>query len=90
MLPAGSLDAEEPHPHYFTHTGSENLKNSTKELLILKKQNIYKPALSVTTKGKVKVKVTRVQALRLCTGRTAHRGSRGIALPFLDHGTERG
>ena len=38
---------------------------------------------------KVKVKVTLVQALRLCTGRTAHRGSRGIALLFLDHGTRR-
>jgi len=34
--------------------------------------------------GKVKVKVTLVQALRLCTGRTAHRGSRGIALLFHD------
>ena len=33
---------------------------------------------------------TLIQALRLCTGRTAHRGSRGIALPFLDHGTRRG
>jgi hypothetical protein len=33
---------------------------------------------------------TVVQALRLCTGRTAHRGSRGIALPFHDHGTRRG
>jgi len=32
---------------------------------------------------------TLVQALRLCTGRTAHRGSRGIALPFHDHGTRR-
>ena len=32
-------------------------------------------------------KVTIVQALRLCTGRTAHRGSRGIALPFHDHDT---
>ena len=31
-----------------------------------------------------------VQALRLCTGRTAHRGSRGIALLFLDNGTRRG
>jgi hypothetical protein len=31
-----------------------------------------------------------VQALRLCTGRTAYRGSRGIALPFHDHGTRRG
>ena len=33
----------------------------------------------------VKVKVTLVQALRLCTGRTAHRGSGAIALPFYDH-----
>ena len=40
--------------------------------------------------GKVKVKVTLVQALRLCTGRTAHTGSRGIALPFHDHGSRRG
>jgi len=38
----------------------------------------------------VKVKYTLVQALRLCTGRTAHRGSRGIALLFHDHGTRRG
>jgi hypothetical protein len=30
--------------------------------------------------GQVNVKCTLVQALRLCTGRTAHRGSRGIAL----------
>ena len=35
------------------------------------------------------VKCTLVQALRLCTGRTAHRGSRGIALLFLDHGNRR-
>jgi len=41
-------------------------------------------------KVKVKVKDTPVQALRLCTGCTAHRGSRGIALPFHDHGTRRG
>ena len=38
----------------------------------------------------VKVKYTLVQALRLCTGRTAHRWSRGIALLFHDHGTRRG
>jgi hypothetical protein len=37
-----------------------------------------------------KVKWTVVHALRLCTGRTAHRGSRGIALIFHDHGTKRG
>jgi len=38
----------------------------------------------------VKVKCILVQALRLCTDRTAHRGSRGIALLFLDYGTRRG
>ena len=43
--------------------------------------NVYK---------KVKVKYTLAQALRLCTGRTAHRGSSGIALLFLDHSTRRG
>ena len=37
-----------------------------------------------------KVKCTLVQALRLCTGRTVHRGSRGIALLFHDIGTRRG
>ena len=41
-------------------------------------------------KVKKKVKVTLVQTLGLCTGSTAHRGSRGIALLFLDHGTRRG
>jgi len=38
----------------------------------------------------LKKKCTLVQALRLCTGRTAHRGSRGLALLFLDHGTRKG
>ena len=37
-----------------------------------------------------KLKCTLAQELRLCTGRTAHGGSRGIALLFLDHGTRRG
>ena len=41
-------------------------------------------------RGKKKVKCTLVQALRLCTGRMAHRRSRGIALLFLDHGTRTG
>ena len=45
---------------------------------------------SVTGICKKKVKVTLVQALRLCTDRTAHKGSRGTALPFHDHGTRRG
>jgi len=39
---------------------------------------------------KVKVKCTLVQALRFCKGCMAHRGSRGIALLFLDHGTRKG
>ena len=43
--------------------------------------------LSVSGK---KVKCALVQALRLCTGSTNHRGSRVIALLFLDHGTRRG
>jgi len=37
-----------------------------------------------------KVKGTLVQALRLCTGRTAHRGNKVINLLFLDHGIRRG
>jgi len=37
-----------------------------------------------------KVKCTLVQALRLCTGCSAHTGSTGIALFFLDHCTRRG
>ena len=40
--------------------------------------------------GKGKVKCILVQALMLCTGRMAHRGCRGIALPFHVHGTRRG
>ena len=46
--------------------------------------------VEVKVKVKVKLKVTHVQELRLCTGRTAHRGSRGKALPFHDHSTRRG
>ena len=38
----------------------------------------------------VKAKVTLVQALRLCTGPTAFRGSRGIALPFMTTALEGG
>ena len=42
------------------------------------------PALlpNVIRESKVKVNFTLVQALRLCTGRTAHRGSRGIAVLY--------
>jgi hypothetical protein len=37
-----------------------------------------------------KVERTSVQALRLCTGRTAYRRSRSIDLAFHDNGTRRG
>ena len=63
-----------------------NLTLKSVTLLALRTKWQYVPS---TCKGKV-VKVTLVQALRLCTGRTAHRGSRGIALLFHDHGTRRG
>jgi len=47
------------------------------------------PLQIIISKGK-KLKCTLVQALRLCTDHMAHRGSRDIALPFLDHSTRRG
>ena len=49
-----------------------------------------KCSIIYTKQLRIKVKCTLVQALRLCTGRTAPRGSRGIVLPFHDHGTRRG
>ena len=52
--------------------------------------HIYVQMKFLLAKGKVKVEFTLVQALRLCTGCTAHRGSRGIALLFLDHSIRRG
>jgi len=52
--------------------------------------NLHIQYLKMYVKVKVKVKSTLVQALRLCTGRMAHRGIWGIALLFLDHGTRRG
>jgi hypothetical protein len=50
----------------------------------------YTIGVSKLYKVKVKVKCTLAQALKLCTGRTAHKGSKGIALLFLDHGIRRG
>jgi len=46
--------------------------------------------LTIDMVFEAKIKCTLVQALRPCTGRTAHRGSRGIAVLFIDHGTRRG
>ena len=40
--------------------------------------------INIPVNKTVRVKVTLVQALLLCTGSTAHRGSRSIALLFHD------
>jgi hypothetical protein len=44
--------------------------------------SLYYKLCGVYRTLKVTVKVTLVQALRFCTGRTVHRGSRGIALVY--------
>jgi hypothetical protein len=54
---------------------------------------LHHVCLSVRPHGATRLllsKCTLVQAMRLCTGRTTHRGSRGITLTFHDHGTSRG
>ena len=52
-------------------------------------KKVGKESIGRTGKKK-KGKIHPVQALRLCTGRKVHRGSRGIVLPFHDHGITRG
>jgi hypothetical protein len=52
--------------------------------------NFWKCELTIDKWIGKKVKVTIVQALRLCTGCTTHSGNRGIAVPFLDHVTSKG
>ena len=51
---------------------------------------LYKNIFATQGIVRKKVKCTPVQAMKLCTDRTAHRGSRGIAVHFHDHGTRRG
>jgi hypothetical protein len=63
-------------------------RNFREKLKILNKS--FSSEICTLFTVKVKVQCTLVQTLRLCTGRTAHRGSRGIALPFHDHSTRRG
>jgi len=56
-------------------------------------KNFTPYSITLITIGPVRcinIKCTPVQALRLCTGRTAHKRSRGIALLFLGHGTRSG
>jgi hypothetical protein len=56
------------------------------KLIFKKSRKPINTACSKVQSKTVKVKVTLVQALRLCTGCTAHRGSRRIALLFYEHG----
>jgi hypothetical protein len=60
------------------------------ETLNMNSCTVHSLSLPVFQWVKVKVKVTLIQALRLCTGRTAHSGSRRIALLFHNHCTRRG
>jgi hypothetical protein len=61
---------------------------------VLDKFLIFRPCESLFQKTRyaidITVKCTLVQALRLCTGRTAHRGSRGRAVLFHDHDSRKG
>jgi hypothetical protein len=57
--------------------------NHVVQILIVKDENWCAKVGGTYSKVK-KVKCTLVQALRLCTGRTAHRESGGIALLFHD------
>jgi hypothetical protein len=57
---------------------SEQLYNSKNS--VTNCQITYVEPLKDTLNEEVKVKVTLVQALRLCTGRAAHRGSTSVAL----------
>ena len=72
------------------YTGKTTLLFPKLTLLFFNPSNALILARAVNKLEKVKVKVTLVQALRLCTDRTAHRVSRGIAVHFHDHGTRRG
>jgi len=76
------------NPTYsFLFKGFNLWKSRPSFSMTLYRDHLYPTSINLT---KVQVKCTLVQALRLCTGPTAHRGSRGIALLFLDHGTRRG
>jgi hypothetical protein len=66
---------------YWSTVASTSHVASTKPYQVSQKQ------LTVETGMVKKVKCTLVQALRFCTGRTDHSGSRGIALLYLDHVT---
>jgi len=77
MGPIGCPETSVQNNHYL-------LRNSPKERSCHLRRGERLKSRYVPYSIKVKVKCTLVQAPRLCTGRTAQRGSRGIALLFHD------
>ena len=73
------------HNHESRHISYCHLTNI--RFTQLQKWSFFPPKITVKV---VKIKCTLVQALRICTERTAHRGSRDIALLFYGHGIRRG
>jgi hypothetical protein len=68
-----------------------NCKRSSRLLQMLKQGKLHTPQEGdLSFHIKHTLNCTLVQVMRLCTGSTAYRGSRGIALPFHDHVTRRG
>jgi hypothetical protein len=87
-------------PHYLINSTIFGKKFSEHEMCVLVLSTILSEnflSLRITERNviinvhrcscTVKVKCTLVQALRLCTGRTVHRGSRGIALLYRHWGS---
>ena len=72
-------------PRYAFSPASYYFLQLIAKYLVKRNKSDWKARMSV----KKKVNCTLVQALRLCTSRTAHRRSRGIAILFHDHGTRR-
>jgi hypothetical protein len=72
-------DTQRDVKHYVTLKGKHI--SACNERHIFPGRNVTSVFTILVSKVKV-VKCTLVQALRLCTGRTVHRGSRGIALLY--------
>jgi hypothetical protein len=76
--PCDHTDVDVGRKHGACNIRKHCIANSVLNLRLNSK--IYLSCIKYIKDQQVKVKVTLVQALRLRTGRTAHRGSRGIAL----------
>jgi hypothetical protein len=75
---------------YLRHVSFSRWRNNELRLIISFVMSVCPSFHKEQLGSQCRVKCTLVQALRLCTDCTVHRRSRGITLPFLDHGTRRG